>query len=55
MRTNYPYQKRAKELARKKKQEEKRQRRLDKKNAPPPENPKPVSNEGTAAQPGINW
>jgi hypothetical protein len=42
--TNYGFEKRQRELARKKKQEEKRQRKLDKSAAaPPPGEPEPVS------------
>ena len=38
-RTNYQYEKRMKDLAKKKKREEKRQRKLDKKNSQSKENP----------------
>jgi len=40
-RSNYQFQKRQKELARKKKKEQKRQRKLDKNTIKPEENPDP--------------
>ncbi len=44
--TNYRYDKRQKELAKKKKKEEKRQRKLDKYNIQPKENPEQSPDEG---------
>ena len=44
--TNYRYDKRQKELAKKKKKEEKRQRKLDKNNIQPKENPEQSPDEG---------
>ena len=44
--TNYRYDKRQKELAKKKKKEEKRQRKLDKNNIQPKENPVQSPDEG---------
>ncbi len=44
-RSNYQFQKRQKELARKKKKDQKRQRKLDKKTIKPEENSDP-SNQG---------
>jgi hypothetical protein len=45
-RSNYSFQKRQKELARKKKKEQKRQRKLDKNTINSEENPKQSQNEG---------
>ena len=45
-RSNYQFNKRQKELARKKKKEEKRQRKLDKDTIKPEENPNQSQNEG---------
>ncbi len=44
--TNYRYEKRQKELAKKKKKEEKRQRKLDKNNIQPKENSEQSPDEG---------
>ena len=44
--TNYRYDKRQKELAKKKKKEEKRQRKLDKNNIEPKDNPEQSPDEG---------
>jgi hypothetical protein len=44
-RSNYTYNKRQKELARKKKKEQKRQRKLDKNTIKPEENPDQPQNE----------
>lgn len=45
-RSNYSFNKRQKELARKKKKEQKRQRKLDKNTIKSEENPNPPQNEG---------
>ena len=45
-RSNYQFNKRQKELARKKKKEEKRQRKMDKNTIKPEENPDQSQNEG---------
>ena len=45
-RSNYSFNKRQKELARKKKKEQKRQRKLDKNTIESEENPNPPQNEG---------